>query len=278
MRHLVERNASGALAEMEAAIEGGVEVGQLLDQLVGYFRDVMTAAVGCTAEQMLYALPSQAEEIAETGRRLGLTTILAIEQILDHTAARMRVSMHGRTLVEMAVVRICNLENLDELAALVAELRGEAENAAPGQSPPAELRQPKSALPPTPPIKKNDESLASARLGRIATLPTSAGGAAASEASEDAAHKCESAEVAAPVVGAASSESRPQESVLSRFQQALTAVEDRDNGDTAVRPPRASRREQLAEVAERPLVRRAMELFDVPPGQFRYTPAESDSG
>ena len=102
----------------------GVEVGQLLDQLVGYFRDVMTAAVGCTPDQMLYALPSQAAEVAEIGRQLGLQTMLAIGQILDQTAARMRVSMHGRTLVEMAIVRICQLGDLDELADLIAELRG----------------------------------------------------------------------------------------------------------------------------------------------------------
>ncbi len=73
---------------------------------------------------MLYALPSQADEVAEVGRQLGLSTILAIGQILDHTAARMRVSMHGRTLVEMAIVRICQLGELDDLAALIAELRG----------------------------------------------------------------------------------------------------------------------------------------------------------
>ena len=47
-------------------------------------------------------------------------------QILDQTAARLRVSLHGRTLVEMAIVRICQLEDLDDLASLVAELRGEA--------------------------------------------------------------------------------------------------------------------------------------------------------
>jgi hypothetical protein len=43
------------------------------------------------------------------------------------------------------------------------------------------------------------------------------------------------------------------------------------------RPQRASRREQLAEVAEQPFVRRAMELFDVPAGQFRYTPPDADA-
>ena len=60
-----------------------------------------------------------------------MQTILAMVQILDQTAARMRVSLHGRTLVEMAIVRICQLDDLDDLAALVAELRGEPGVAAP---------------------------------------------------------------------------------------------------------------------------------------------------
>ena len=74
-------------------------MGQLLDQLIGYFRDVMAVAVGCPPQQMLYALPSQAEQVAAIGRELGLATILAMVQILDQTAARLRMSLHGRTLV-----------------------------------------------------------------------------------------------------------------------------------------------------------------------------------
>src|SRR6476469_5598972 len=124
--HLVARDASAALAELDATIQSGVEVGLLLDQLVGYFRDVMTTTVGCGPDQMLYALPSQAAEVAEVGRQLGLSTVLAIGQILDHTGARLRVSMHARTLVEMAIVRICQIGEMEDLAALVAELRGTA--------------------------------------------------------------------------------------------------------------------------------------------------------
>jgi hypothetical protein len=56
-------------------------------------------------------------------------------------------------------------------------------------------------------------------------------------------------------------------------------LEVHDDGQAAVspaRPQRTSRREQLAEVAEQPFVRRAMEVFDVPAGQFRYIPPEGD--
>jgi hypothetical protein len=63
------------------------------------------------------------------------------------------------------------------------------------------------------------------------------------------------------------------DSVLAQWRQAVA-----DGLPTHTdSPPRASRREQLAEVAERPFVRRALELFDIPAGQFRYTPPEADA-
>ena len=264
VRHLVEHNAGAALAELEAAIDGGVEVGQLLDQLVGYFRDVMTAAVGCSPDQMLYALPSQSAEVVEIGQRLGLETILAIVQILDQASARMRVTMHGRTLVEMAVVRICHLENLDELAALVAELRGE------------EVAKPQAAARPSAPptsapvvSKKNGEaSTMTGGLGAIPPLP---------EAANQTAVTSLSAPIKAiePANGA---ESPSHESVLKRFQEVVSAAPAAVAVPAA---PRISRREQLLEqtkeVTSRPFVQKAMELFDVRPGQFRYTPPDGDA-
>jgi DNA polymerase-3 subunit gamma/tau len=120
---LVERNAAAALAELDAAIAEGAEVGQLIDQLLGYFRDVMTQAVGCSENQLLYALPAQREEIRSVAQRLGIQTLLAVSQVLDQTAARLRVSTQVRTLAEMAIVRICHLQDLDEIAMLVEQLR-----------------------------------------------------------------------------------------------------------------------------------------------------------
>ncbi|TWT78511.1 DNA polymerase III subunit tau [Posidoniimonas polymericola] len=133
-RRLAERDAAGALAEVHSAIAGGADVGQLLDQLLGYFRDVMAVSVGAGMDAALYALPSQAEEVTSLAGALGPQTLLAILQVLDETAARLRVSVHSRTLAEMAVVRVCHLEDLDDLADLVASLR---EGGTPPAGPPA---------------------------------------------------------------------------------------------------------------------------------------------
>jgi DNA polymerase-3 subunit gamma/tau len=129
---LVEHNAAAALTELDVALAEGAEPGQLIDQLLGYFRDVLTQAVGCSESQLLYALPAQREEIRSVAERLGVETLLAISQVLDQAAARMRVSTQVRTLAEMALVRICQLQNLDDLASLVAQVvSGEVREAAP---------------------------------------------------------------------------------------------------------------------------------------------------
>ena len=123
---LVERNAAGALAELDRALAEGVDVGQFLDQLLGHLRDCMTAAVGCSPDTFLHVSSSEAPELIDASRRLGLDTTLAMIQILDQTLARLRYSSHGRTLAEMALVRMCKLEDLQALPDLIAAIRGEA--------------------------------------------------------------------------------------------------------------------------------------------------------
>ncbi|HUY33233.1 MAG TPA: DNA polymerase III subunit gamma/tau [Pirellulales bacterium] len=128
--HLVERDAAAALSELDTALAEGVDIGPLLDQLLGYFRDLMVAAVGCPASSLLYASPSEQEAVLAAGGKLGLETVLAIMQILDQTIARLRYSSHGRILAELALVRICKMADLEQLAELVGQLRDGAALAA----------------------------------------------------------------------------------------------------------------------------------------------------
>ena len=88
---------------------------------------------------------------------------------------------------------------------------------------------------------------------------------------DDAAHI---AEVPTTEANGISEPPAERESVLAQFKQAMA------NGGLPkpeVAPSRVSRREQLAQVAEQPFVRRAMELFDVAPDKMRYSPPEGES-
>jgi DNA polymerase-3 subunit gamma/tau len=127
--HLVKRNAAAALADLDGALAEGVDVGQLLDQLVGYFRDVMTACVGCDQTAFLHAYGDEQQRVRQAAEQLGVETVLAIMQIIDQTLARLRYSTHRRTLAELALVRICKLEDLDSLSSLLGQLRHDGTNA-----------------------------------------------------------------------------------------------------------------------------------------------------
>ena len=120
---LARRDAAGALAEVEAATREGVDLGQFTEQLLGYFRDAMAAAVGCPVDLLLHTPTTEYEATRQAGQQIGLETLLAIAQILDHSLVRMRQSTHVRTLVEMALIRICKLEDLDLLPGLIAQMR-----------------------------------------------------------------------------------------------------------------------------------------------------------
>ncbi|HZZ27529.1 MAG TPA: DNA polymerase III subunit gamma/tau [Pirellulales bacterium] len=120
---LIARDAAAALAELGQAVSDGVDVGQLLSQLLGYFRDVMAAAAGCPADALLHVLAGEFEKVRSTGLRLGLETILAVLQILDQTISRLKFLTHPRTVAEIALVRICKLEDLDALQQLISQMR-----------------------------------------------------------------------------------------------------------------------------------------------------------
>jgi DNA polymerase-3 subunit gamma/tau len=127
--YLVDHQPAGALAELDAAIGEGVDVGQLLDQLLGYFRDAMAAAAGCGPENFLYTDPGGQSALVAAGQQLGIETILAILQIIEQTLWRLRFSTQARTLAEMALVRIAKLDDLDRLSDLIAEFRSGATSA-----------------------------------------------------------------------------------------------------------------------------------------------------
>ena len=120
--HLIQRDAAAALAELDAAIDEGVDVGQLTEQLLGYLRDMMVVSVGGGVELLLHTSDADQPALTDAAEQWGIETIVAAAQILDQSVARMRQSVHVRMLAEMAIVRIARLEDLDALPDLIAQL------------------------------------------------------------------------------------------------------------------------------------------------------------
>ncbi len=123
VQHASNGDTTQTLAVLDKAIDEGIDLGQLAEQLLGYYRDLMAATAGCDVTLMRHSSPDEYELLVQLGQQLGIETILAILQLLDETLARMRTSTQPRTLVEMVLTRICYLERLDELSSLVTQLQ-----------------------------------------------------------------------------------------------------------------------------------------------------------
>ncbi len=123
VQHLIARDAASALAAVDTAVGQGIDVGQFAEQLLGYFRDMMAALVGCQADLMLHSAAADYPELRDAGQRMGLPTILAVVQILDQAITRMRQTTQVRTLLEVALVQIASLDELDDLAVVIGQLR-----------------------------------------------------------------------------------------------------------------------------------------------------------
>ncbi len=117
---LLDREAAKALGRVDQSLQDGVDVGQLAEQLLGYIRDVMTATVGADPELLRHAGADDFPRLQASGKKWGMATILASIQILDQTLSRMRYAVDRRTLFETALVRICCLEDLQDIANLIA--------------------------------------------------------------------------------------------------------------------------------------------------------------
>ncbi|HYT88930.1 MAG TPA: DNA polymerase III subunit gamma/tau [Gemmataceae bacterium] len=112
------RDAKRALELLAATTDEGVQLGEILDQLIEYWRDLMVAAAAGGEGVTLNATGKHREALKEQSKQVKLDTILAGLEILVSSKARARGSNHGRVLLEMALVRLSRLDDLVPLAQL----------------------------------------------------------------------------------------------------------------------------------------------------------------
>jgi DNA polymerase-3 subunit gamma/tau len=110
------RRAGGEVLEgVERAIEQGVDAGQLGEQMLGYLRDLLAASVGAPASLFRTAHPGSYSEVKQLAQSWGSVTLLSAIQILDEALVKMRSSVQGRTILEVALLQICHLQDLQRV-------------------------------------------------------------------------------------------------------------------------------------------------------------------
>lgn len=115
---VLAHDARQALELLGQAADEGLQLGELLDQLIEYWRDLMVVSCAGVEGRDLSVGPRHRDTLAKQAAGLTVDTVLAGLDVLATTKARLRGSGHGRVLLEMALVRLSRLENLVSLSQL----------------------------------------------------------------------------------------------------------------------------------------------------------------
>jgi DNA polymerase-3 subunit gamma/tau len=119
---VLERDPKQSLESLNQAIDQGLQLGELLDQLIDYWRDLMVLNCAGAEAKDLSVSSRFRETLAIQADAMSLETILAGLDVLATTKARLRGSTFGRVLMEMALVRLARLEDLVPLSQLAQHL------------------------------------------------------------------------------------------------------------------------------------------------------------
>ena len=145
---ILNHDAKAGLNLIATWVERGLQIGELVDQLVEYWRALMLVKAGSDLEELPLS-PNVVEAVKQQAGKISLDAILAGLDVWASTKGRMRGSSHGDVLLEMAIVRISRLEDLLSVGQLLQNL---AQNGVPA----GPSSRPASGTANADPSKKND--------------------------------------------------------------------------------------------------------------------------
>ncbi|MBL8820485.1 MAG: DNA polymerase III subunit gamma/tau [Planctomyces sp.] len=116
----IEHRPGEVLVLMEAAVDAGVQVSELAEQLISYIRDLMVTQCGGDAVSLSSVAARHRPTLTAQGRKLGLHSVMAAFQILNEARNQMFRSTFARTILEMALVQISVLENLSAISEVLS--------------------------------------------------------------------------------------------------------------------------------------------------------------
>ncbi len=143
---IVGGNAAGALAELDAILEGGVSLHSAAMSLSDVFRNMMLACTCGPASDLIELPEASKTTVAELAKKTTLPAVVQAVGILQSLLYRVRQSSVARALLEAAIVRLAEADKfvdpgnlVDRIEALAAG-RGAAPAArpAPAQRPPTQ--------------------------------------------------------------------------------------------------------------------------------------------
>jgi DNA polymerase-3 subunit gamma/tau len=119
---ILAKDTPKALAIVAKCADEGLQLGELLDQLIDYWRGMML--LNCSGGEVgeLNVAEQHIDSAKRQAQSMTLDTILAGLDVLSTTKSRLRATTHTQILLEVAVVRLSRLDELLPIAQLAQTL------------------------------------------------------------------------------------------------------------------------------------------------------------
>jgi DNA polymerase-3 subunit gamma/tau len=118
---ILNKDAKAGLNLVGTWVERGLQIGELVDQLIEYWRALMLVKAGSDLEELPLS-PNVVEAVKKQSGSISLDAILAGLDVWASTKGRMKGSSHGEVLLEMAIVRLSRLEDLLSVGQLLQSI------------------------------------------------------------------------------------------------------------------------------------------------------------
>jgi DNA polymerase-3 subunit gamma/tau len=161
---ILNRRAEAALMQIKVLLDKGYDLRRFCDELVNYWRDLLMARLSREPETLI-DLPK--EDVAALSKAAGSVSVEELQRlfgIFSQALEGLRTATHPRFILEMAVIRACELPALESFGDLLEKVE-RLEKSQPPQS---------KASAPSPPARSGGDSESPARSSPNASSGTKA--------------------------------------------------------------------------------------------------------
>ncbi|MDK1031105.1 MAG: DNA polymerase III subunit gamma/tau [Planctomycetia bacterium] len=119
---VADGDTAKALSTFETLLATGSDMTSLIDQVVRQMRDLLVISVVGPEAELLEPFGPPAAELAKLAERFGPEMLPAAMQVLTDARSRIRRTVDGRALADLAVSRMCRLRGIMALPEVLARL------------------------------------------------------------------------------------------------------------------------------------------------------------
>lgn len=149
---VIERDGNRALTELKGLFDAGHDLKLFSANLLEYLRDCMVLLSAGDDEALFDVAASEIEERKQVAAKMSFAEAHQAYSILQGAEFELRTSDHPRMTLEVAILRMCQIEPIADLGALMERLESMSGGAAPNppRAPSTRAETPAAAPPPVP--------------------------------------------------------------------------------------------------------------------------------